>query len=386
MNEKKEKIQKAAWYPYAVAACIAVLLYVFLTNAPAIWVGLRKVFGYFKAVFLGCILAYMINPIANMFRKKVFFRIKSEKKRTQLSNLLAFILLLLFVTFSIVILIPQLIASVQLFAGNLDGYIAAVEQMLDQWGLSESLSGVYNLVDSSESMRETITDFLENNLSTILTTSATAGKSVFTVVIAFIMSIYVLAEKDSLLNGIRRLLHAVASDRRYAGISTYLHKCDSIFNRYIVFNLIDSLIVGTLNAVFMTICRMQYVGLISMIAAITNLIPTFGPVIGFVLGGFILLMVNPVHALIFLIFTLVLQTLDGYVIKPKLFGTSLGVSGLWILIGVIVGGNMFGVVGILLAIPVVAILDLTYSSYFLPWLENRRKTADSSAAVGEEET
>ena len=147
----------------------------------------------------------------------------------------------------------------------------------------------------------------------------------------------------------------------------------SILKRYIVFNLLDSLIVGGANAIFMAIVGMPYVGLVSFVVAIANLIPTFGPVIGALIGGFVLLMVNPWHALAFLIFTFILQTVDGYILKPKMFGDSLGVSGLWILVGVIVGGRAFGVVGILLAIPGVAILDFLYQEYFLPWLETRER-------------
>ena len=121
----------------------------------------------------------------------------------------------------------------------------------------------------------------------------------------------------------------------------------------------------------MMIMGMEYAGLITFVVALTNLIPTFGPLIGGAFGAFILLLVKPIHVLFFLGFTLLLQFLDAYFIKPKLFGDSLGVSGLWILIGVIVGGNMFGIVGILLSIPMVAILSFLYSRYLLPWLEKR---------------
>ena len=122
---------------------------------------------------------------------------------------------------------------------------------------------------------------------------------------------------------------------------------------------------------------MQYVGLVSVVVAVTNLIPTFGPIIGAVIGGFVLLLVNPIHALAFLVFTFILQALDGYVIKPKLFGDSLGISSLLILLAVIVGGNMFGVVGILLAIPFAAILDFMYKDYLLVSLEKRRRKLDT---------
>ena len=133
------------------------------------------------------------------------------------------------------------------------------------------------------------------------------------------------------------------------------------------------MIVGIANAVFMQLMGMQYVGLVSIVVAVMNLIPTFGPFVGGVIGGLVLLLVNPLHALIFLIFTLLLQTLDGYVIKPRLFGKSLGISGLMIIAAIVVGGKIMGVVGILLAVPLAAILDYLYTDYLLPALEKRRK-------------
>ncbi|MBR0375244.1 MAG: AI-2E family transporter, partial [Firmicutes bacterium] len=148
------------------------------------------------------------------------------------------------------------------------------------------------------------------------------------------------------------------------------------------------LIVGIVTAVFMTVLGMPYAGLVSFVVAITNLIPTFGPIIGLVIGGFVLVLVKPWYALAFIVFSLVLQLLDSYLIKPKLFGDSLGVSGLWILIGIIVGGRMFGIVGILLAIPAVAILDFLYATYLLPWLEAKRgkaRTAEEGAVAAEED-
>jgi len=160
----------------------------------------------------------------------------------------------------------------------------------------------------------------------------------------------------------------------------FLSRCNDILVRYIVFSLIDAVIVGGATAVFMALTKMQYVGLIAVVCGVTNLIPSFGPIIGAVIGGFILLLVNPWHALMFLGFTAVLQTLDGYVIKPKLFGGSLGVSGLLILVAIIVFGNIFGIVGILLAIPLAAIIDFAYEDSILPYLEARRAKLDKEEA------
>lgn len=168
-------------------------------------------------------------------------------------------------------------------------------------------------------------------------------------------------------------MNALMQEKRVSSITVFFSRCDTILIRYIVFTLFDAAIVGIVNALFMLIMNMQYVGLVSVVVAVTNMIPTFGPVIGAVIGAFVLLLVKPWYALAFLIFTLILQLCDGYVIKPKLFGNTLGVSGLLILIAVIVGGNMFGVAGILLAIPCAAILDFLYKDYFLLFFESKKK-------------
>ena len=140
-------------------------------------------------------------------------------------------------------------------------------------------------------------------------------------------------------------------------------------SKYIVYSIIEAIIVGGVNAIFMCICGMQYIGLVSVAVGVTNLIPVFGPAIGAAVGGFVLLMVNPFHALIFLVFTAVLQTIDGYILKPKLFGETFGVSGLWILIAIVVGGRLAGMVGILLSIPAAAIIDLSIKTWREYWIK-----------------
>ncbi|MCI6637735.1 MAG: AI-2E family transporter, partial [Lachnospiraceae bacterium] len=152
----------------------------------------------------------------------------------------------------------------------------------------------------------------------------------------------------------------------------FWNHCNTIMIRYIVGELLDALIIGLSNFVFFLIVGLPYNLLISVVVGVTNLAPTFGPIVGGVVGAFILVLNNPWHALWFIIFTIILQTIDGYVIKPKLFGNTLGVSSVWILVCIIVGGRMFGVPGILLAIPFAAISDYVYNNYILVVLENRK--------------
>ncbi len=366
------------WFPYAVAACIAVTLYVCLSNIGAIWFGIKHFIGYFTPAILALVFAYLVNPLSNFYEKKVFKRVKKEKLRCFLGIFFALITVLLFVSFLLITLIPQLMESISTFAGNLDGYMRTVNEMLESWNLSRFGIDIHEFISSSENLLKIITKFISDNIDTIISTSANAGKQFIVIIISFLLSIYILAAKDRLRAGMTRLLRAALPEKRFEGLKAFLKRCHVILNRYIVYNLLDSLIVGGINALFMSILGLPYIGLVSFVIAVSNLIPTFGPIVGAVIGAFILFLVKPWYALAFLIFTVVLQTADAYYIKPKLLGDSLGVSGLWILIGVIVGGRMFGVVGILLAIPAVAILDFTYREYFLPWLEKRRQVRDKA--------
>jgi len=369
MNAGKLRDQK--WYPYTVAACAAVTLYVLLTHLRPILDGVRTFTGYFAPLALGCVLAYLMNPLAMLYRRSLFRGVRGEKLRWSLSIALALLSVLLFLAFVLGTLIPQIAESVGTLVDNMETYLASLRKLTERWGLAETLK-VDQLLASSGSVLERIVDYLSENIGRILSASATAGRSIFNWVLALILSVYLLASKEALRRGTVRLARAVLGEKRMDGWTAFIGRCDRIVIRYIVFSLLDALIVGVINAIFMAVLGMQYVGLVSMAVAVTNLIPTFGPVIGAVIGGFVLLLVRPLHALIFVAFTVVLQFFDGYVIKPRLFGNSLGVSGLLILVSVVVCGNMFGIVGILLSIPLAAILDFIYRDYFLPALEKRQ--------------
>ena len=373
MNTGKFRDQN--WYPYAVALCIGAAFFVLLTQLDSLLGAVGTFIGYFKAVILGCVLAYLMNPLSRRFAKSVFRGVRAERVRWTLSVILTVLTAILLLLLLLGLLIPQLTRSVLAFAGNFDGYAESLQKWLSSSGLPLAGTALdpQRLSALSENAMKEISAFVRENASRILSTAAGAGKNVVTWVIALILSVYLLSAKDSLKAGTLRLLHALLPEARANGVIEFFRRCDGILVSYVTDSLLESVIVGGANAVFMAIFGMQYVGLISVVVAVTNLIPTFGPIVGGVVGAFILLLVDPLDALLFIAFTFVLQFIDGYVIKPKLFGGALGVSGLLILIAVIVCGNMFGVVGVLLSIPIAAISSFVYSDYLLPALERRRK-------------
>lgn len=372
-----KRIKSKSWYPYTIALCTAVLLFVLLTHFADIRAGVSTFFGYFMPVIWGCAIAYLINPLANFYNRTIFRGIAGERIRNIISNTLAFITVLMFLVFVMVLLIPQLISSIMMFVNNIDKYIVSLEHFLDYIGLSSESLGLQHWIESPDALLHKLSAYIRTNMDDILATSADAGIKIIQLLISILLSIYLLFNKNMLKSGLRRFLKAALDESRYETTRTFLLRCNSILNRYIVFNILDALLVGVVNAIFMFIMGFPYAGLISVVVGVTNLVPTFGPFVGGAIGAFILLLIKPWYAAAFMLFTLVLQLIDGYIIKPKLFGESLGVPALWILVGIVVGGKMFGIIGILLSIPIVAILDFSYKDYFLPWLESNRKKSAS---------
>ena len=366
----KDKLRQKKWYPYAVAACIAVAFYVFLSNLGSISNALMTFIGYFDTVILGCVIAYIMNPLAMMFERTVFAKVRQGKMKWSLSIGAAVILLLLMAGFLLRTLIPQLMDSVVMLVSNMDVYLASLHDLIDKWGLSEVLRSD-RLFDSSEDIVKRAQSYFSQNADSVMDASAAAGRSLVKWVIAFVLAVYLLAAKTNLKKGAKHLLSLLIPEKRFNNLVSFLSRCDRILVSYIVSSLIDAVIIGVLNFLFMSVMRMEYAGLISVVVAVTNLVPTFGPIVGGAVGALILLLVKPLHAVIFVIFTFILQFIDPYFIKPRLFGNTLGVSGLLIVVSVLVCGRMFGVTGILLSIPLAAILSFVYKEAILPALERR---------------
>ncbi len=344
------------WKDYAAALCVAVLFYVCLSHINLLFVGIGKLIYFISPILTGIAIAYIINPLANLVRKYLFCRVRKDSVRWGLSVTVTILLLIFLIVILLVALIPQLIDSVVTFIGNLNDYSKSLNKWLNSLSDSASqlkidISGLTNLGENAMSK---LVDLITSNSDSIVDTVTGIGSGVMNGVISFIIS-------------------------HYAEAANFWGRCNEILIRFIGFDLIDGAIIGVANAVFMSIAGMPYNALISVVVGVTNLAPTFGPIVGGVIGSLILLLVNPMYVVYFLIFTVCLQTIDGYVLKPKLFGGSLGVPGLWILICITAFGRMFGVIGILLGIPLAAILDFIYHDYLLPkmeeWKERRKKKA-----------
>ncbi|MBQ9589507.1 MAG: AI-2E family transporter [Butyrivibrio sp.] len=370
-----EKWFKRKWVSYTIATCSAVILFMILSNLEGIFSGFSSLYGFIRPIVTGIVIAYVFNPVAKIFESKVFKKVKKESTKWAISVAFTIIVIVLAVVLLFVALIPQLVDSVATFLSNVGGYVDALQELLREFE-NDTPSHIFGvdlsaIANFGEKILGTIGTSFSSSVSEVVNTSASIGKSVFDAILAFILAIYLLLDKKKLKSAFSYLMELIMKPESYSNTADFIRRCNDIMIRYISFDIIDGIIVGVVNFIFMLIAGMPYSVLVSFVVGITNLAPTFGPIIGGAIGGFILVLVNPWFGLAFIVFTIILQTFDGYILKPKLFGGSLGVSPLMILISIILGGRLFGVVGILLAIPVSAIIDFTWKDYALKKLEER---------------
>ena len=372
------------WMPYTIAICSGVVLYSVINNIPAIRTALGSVLGILKPILIGLAIAYLINPLVKLIDKGFKSIVHSDRVRNWVAITIAYAIVILFMAVLLYSLLPQLFDSVMQFVNNINTYSAAVNQLFNEFAANAKSRGidVNSVMNTGTGALTNAVSWLTNNAGTMVGRSFTYGSEVVSLIISFILAIYFLLSKTMLLNGIDKLMSLTLKPERCMVIKKFLGRCNVIVSRFIIDDLLDALIVGVANFIFMTVMQMPYSVLISVVVAVTNLAPTFGPFVGAFIGGFILLLASPGDVIAFEIFTLILQLCDGYVIKPKLFGDTLGVPGVWMVSGIILGGEIFGVLGILIAVPMVGIITFVYRDY-IALLEYRRKEELEEAAAEE---
>lgn len=363
------------WKVYALAGCVCVLFYLCLTHLDVFWNIIAGLFNVLKPVILGFIMAYIINPVCVWCYDKIFKNVNKESLRWTLAVIVALIFVLLLITVLIALLIPQIIQNILSLANNYSVYVGQLRDFLvsikDKIGDADIINNIIRSLSDGGLIAQ-LGSLLGDNAQSIIEKTTGIGTQAVNWGIGAIFAIYFLLAKKSILDEFAKAFSLILSPLKYEKATILLGKFNAIFSKYIVCELVDSAIVGVANYIFMIICGMPDAIFISFIVAITNLAPTFGPLVGAVIGAFILLLLKPAAIIPFLIFTVVLQTLDGYVIKPKLFGGALNVPGVLILIAIIVFGKLMGVTGMLLAIPFAAIIVYLYTEVFIPWLELKR--------------
>lgn len=345
--------------PKLAIVLVGIAFYFFLYRFDDVQAKLSSFLSICTPFILGFALAYLLNSPMCFFEQKVFAKLKL---RRGLSIVTVYCSALLILGILINLVVPQVVQSITDLIGNMQTYWTELSQLVQ--GLIARFhlegNGITELFTSYQQLMSQATTLVTEAVPQLLTIGVAVGSGVITAVTTLISSIYMLASKDSLVKQTRKLTYALMPHDTAAHFLTVCHRANKIFSGFIMGKLLDSAIIGGLCFLLCSVIQVPYAVLISVIIGVTNIVPFFGPCIGAVPCLMILVMVDPWAALRFLVLVIALQQFDGNILGPKILGDSTGLSPIWVLVAIVVGGGLFGFPGMILGVPTFAVIyDLT---------------------------
>lgn len=345
-----------------VAACSIVIAVIM--HWESVMVELSRLIKVLMPFILGIVLAFLINPLVgnvHQFLNHFIFKDKRQKGCKYTSVALSYLILLGVLTVTIVYIVPQISESLKELTRSLGyGYnyvinnTAEIQQkypILPMEDIKQLLLKVVpeNIFGYGTDLAKFVFPYLYN-------LSASFIKGFIDVIFGIVISCYIILDKEKISKQIRRVIYAFTNKKQAPVIWDTFRECNHIFNGFLYGKTIDSLIIGVLSLIVMSVIQLPYGLLLSVIVGVTNMIPYFGPFIGAIPGVIIYLVIEPKYAIIYVIMILVLQQFDGLYLGPKILGDLTGIKPLWVIFGITVGGAYFGVLGMFLGVPTVAVV------------------------------
>lgn len=344
-----------------IISYIALVIFA-LVNFSKIFTFLGKVISIFSPFLLGIILAFVLNVLNNFIEKKIFGKIKPSKIWNKIKRplciTLSLILVFLTIFFVMNLLIPQLRNSASLFTDTLPAYKEDIIGILNKFDIDEST--VNKVGEYLDNFGKVITDYIKGNSKDVITVTTEVATSVVNIIskgiITLVFAIYMIAQKETLSRQINKVMKAYLKPKTINKINTVGTLANKTFSNFVTGQCLEALIFGSLVFVGMLIFRFPYASTIGVLLGFTALIPIFGAFIGTAIGFILIMMVSPVKAILFVVFIIVLQQIEGNLIYPRVVGKSIGLPGMWVLLSVTVGGSIGGILGMLIATPLCSLL------------------------------
>ena len=365
MNEIKSHWKK--WLYWFLLGVAIIIVYKTLDNFRDITGAIGNFFSIISPLLVGVLIAYILYvPCKKMENtlKKSKLKIISKKSRG-LSILLVYLIVLLLIIILINVILPVVFESVSDLINNIQGYYETAVNNFnnlpeDSFFKSDIVKGlienIKNINISQYISTEKIFGYLINAISAVT--------GIFEIFVAIIVSIYVLAERSKLLTFLKRLASAIFNQETYKNIDKYFNNSNEIFFKFLASQFLDAIVVGTLVTIAMTIMQVKYAPLLGFFIGLFNMIPYFGAIIAVAVSALITLITGGLTQTIWmLIVVIILQQIDANIINPKIVGQSLKISPLLVIFAVTVGGAYFGILGMFLAVPIIAVLKILVEDY-----------------------
>ena len=356
-----KKYTTIAVYSFIVICC-SLLFYNVLDKLSAFTLKLGVIMSTLQPFIIGFVIAYLLNFILVFIENKLLShnKLNNLKKGAKrgisilLTYIVAFFIIYLFVQF----VLPQVVDSIVGIANDIPTYLGNathfIEDLTKTLDLNNDYAGV--VIEKLNEFMNYAINIITNLLPVLATTVKDVASSLWNIVLGLIISIYMLIDKEKFAASSKKVVYALFSNKSANKIVELAHRTNDTFGKFLSGKIIDSVIIGILTFVILTITKMPFTILVSVIVGITNIIPFFGPFIGAIPSFIIIMFVSPVKALWFLVIILIIQQLDGNVIGPKILGDSIGISAFWILFSILVAGKLLGLVGMIIGVPLFAIV------------------------------
>lgn len=365
---------------YAIFVIFAsIVIYMVISHWGNTTAFLRNMLQILEPFLLGVLIAYFLAPLVKRvdhFLQKKVAKGKYEKVTLVVSIAVSYVVVLGFITIAFVFVIPQVAQSVQELTNKIPSMyrqftkeLMNFEKKYPEIDMQVANDQIANMVPN---LVEYGTNLVSSLLPMVYSVSVSIVKLIINIILGIIISIYMIYSKDVFRYQAKRVVYAIFPEDKGNALCTTFRECNDIFGAFLISKAIDSLIIGCICCIAMNIIGLPYAVLLSVIVGITNMIPYFGPFIGAVPGVLIYLCINWELALVFAIMILIIQQFDGLILGPRLLGQSTGLSPIWVIFAITVGGAYFGVIGMFIGVPVVAVIAFLINKIITSRLQGRK--------------
>ena len=359
-----------AVYTFLVVAAGAVFI-AGIFNIGLVWGAVKKAFYILNPIIYGFVIAFILNPLVKTFDSSVFKFVEKKKPRKKLryglSIACAYVVAVIVVGGFVLIVVPQLISSFSMLEESLGGYVKNIEKILtDTFDKSKNHGFVVTwMIDHLDvgSITQKIKGFFTDSakyitsavpyVASFLSSIVSLLKNAF---IGIIVSIYFLISRDKLCAQVKKITFALCKKDKAEHMIRATRLTSKTFEGFVSGKIIDSIIIGILTYIVMAVANIPYSPLVAVIVGVTNFVPFFGPIIGGIIAGFLIVIASPYKLLLYAILVLAIQQFDGNILGPKILGDKVGLGALWIVISLIFMGGILGVTGMFIGVPVFAVL------------------------------
>lgn len=359
--EWNKKYTTIAVYSFIVI-CSSILFFSIFNRMDEFASKLGLMFSTLQPFIIGFVIAYLLNFILVFVEKKLLSNdsLKNLGKKSKrgigllITYIISFIIMYLFIQF----VLPQVVDSIVGLVNDIPTYVANITKLVEEITSKLELNDQYvgMAMDKWNEFINYTINVITNLLPVLADIVKTILSSIWNIVLGLIISIYMLIDKEKFAALSKKIIYALLSKESADIVVSLAHRTNDTFGKFLSGKIIDSAIIGVLTFVVLTIFKMPYTILISVIIGITNIIPFFGPFFGAIPSFIIIMFVSPVKALWFLLIIFIIQQLDGNIIGPKILGDSIGISAFWILFSLLVAGKLLGLVGMIIGVPLFALI------------------------------